>query len=516
VQIRTNSTNSVMSQRSQTTARIRSILGVDQGHDLLPPRVLGGQFGRKVARVVRHWVQAHAYQRSGEFGADVPVIAVSGATGSLLTWSAVVGTQLSPERRQRVAAAHAALSAQDTARVLFTSGSTGAPKGVVASYGNFQAAAASQLDMFAPLLEGDPPVFLDWLPWHHALGGVLNLSRSIVLGATHYIDDGRPVPALFARTVRNLREVSPTVLNTVPSAWTMLATELERDPELARSVFARVVNFAYGGASLPRAVSERIQHVAEQTVGERILFATGLAATETTGVGTYRTWACEDLSNIGVPGPGTAIKLVPLAGDRYEIRVRGPQNFVRYVGRPDLTAAAFDEEGYFRLGDAVRLVDAEDPGQGLRFDGRVGEDFKLANGTWVRTGAVRLALIEQCAPLLNDAVICGHDRNYVAALAWPNVAACQRLAPELAGMGAAELVRHPTLNAILRKRLQSRGGSASLCVERLMLMAEPPSLDANEIADKGYVNQAATRARRAHLVDELFVPEPSEHVARAR
>ncbi|MDE2453330.1 MAG: AMP-binding protein, partial [Burkholderiales bacterium] len=447
----------------------------------------------------------------------VPVISVRGAQAGQRTWSDLVATALTPERRRRVAEAHAALRLQDVARYLFTSGSTGAPKGVATSYRNLQAAAANLLDMFAMLAEGEePPVFLDWLPWHHALGGVLNLGRSILLGATHYIDDGRPLPGRFERTVRNLREVSPTLLTTVPAAWAMLAGELERDPVLARSIFSRVVNFGYGGASLPRDVSERIQRAAERTVGERIVFGTGLAATETTGVGTYRTWACEDLSNIGAPAPGTEIKLVPLEAGRYEIRIRGAHNFGGYVKRPDLTAAAFDDEGYFCLGDAVRLIDAADPCQGLRFDGRVAEDFKLVSGTWVRTGAVRLGLIEQCAPLLTDAVICGHDHDYVAALAWPNVAACQRLAPELAGLDAAALAQHPTLVAVLGERLRSHGGTASLRVERMMLMAEPPSMDANEIADKGYVNQAATRARRASLVQELFKPEAAAHIISLR
>jgi feruloyl-CoA synthase len=473
--------------------------------ELVPPAALFVQDAPSFARAI-----------AALDGPGVPVIAVHGVQPGQRSWHELAATELTPARRQRVAAAHAAVQAHDVVRVLFTSGSTGTPKGVPASYRNFQAAAANLLDMYSTLADGgEVPVFLDWLPWHHALGGVLNLGRSILLGATHYIDDGRPLPGLYERTVRNLREVSPTVLTTVPSAWAMLATELERDPELARSVFARVVNFGYGGASLPRAVSERIQRVAERTVGERIMFATGLASTETTGVGTYRTWACEDLSNIGAPAPGTDIKLVPLEAGRYEIRVRGAHNFSGYVKRPDLTAAAFDDEGYFCLGDAVRLIDPDDARQGLRFDGRVAEDFKLVNGTWVRTGTVRLGLVEQCAPLITDAVICGHDRDYVAALAWPNVVACQRVAPELAGLDAQALARHPTLVAVLRERLRAHGGSSSLRVGRLMLMAEPPSVDANEIADKGYVNQAATRARRAHLVEELFHPEPGAHIAQA-
>jgi feruloyl-CoA synthase len=445
---------------------------------------------------------------------QVPVIAVRGAQPGQVPWDALSASALTPERRDRAAAAHAAIRPDDIAKILFTSGSTGVPKGVPSSYRNLQAAASNLLDMFASLaVAEEPPVFLDWLPWHHALGGVLNLGRSVLLGATHYIDDGKPLPGMFERTVRNLREVSPTVLTSVPSAWSMLAVELERDPQLAKSVFARVINFGYGGASLPKDVNERIQRVAERTVGERIVFATGLAATETTGVGTYRTWASDDLGNIGAPAPGTELKLVPLEGDRYEIRVRGAHNFAGYVARPDLTQAAFDDEGFFKLGDAVRLVDRADPTQGMRFDGRVAEDFKLVNGTWVRTGSVRLGLIERCAPLITDAVICGHDQTYVAALAWPNVAACQRLLPELAGLGAAELATHPLLVATLRQRLREDAASASLRVERLLLMAEPPSMDANEIADKGYVNQATTRSRRAHLVDELFCDAPPAHVA---
>ena len=466
------------------------------------------------------FVQASApFARALELFQDdaIPVIAVHGAHGGQLDWQQLAGRTLTAADQARVAAAHAAIGLDDIARVLFTSGSTGAPKGVPLRYRNFHAVAAYMQHMFAALV-APQAVFLDWLPWHHGLGGVLNLGRSMVLGGSHYIDDGRPQPGLLDKTVRNLREISPSVFNSVPAAWVALADAMERDPALARSLFARVVNFGYGGASLPADVWRRVDAVAQATIGERIVFCTGLASTETTGLGTFRSWPSEDIGNIGLPVWGVEVKLVPLDGGdgRYEIRMRGDHVFSGYLQRPDLTAAAFDEEGFFLLGDAVRLADPADPGQGLRFAGRVVEDFKLINGTWVRTGAVRLALLAQCAPLLTDAVICGHDQGYVAALAWPDINACRRLAPELATLPVDALVAHPRVVQALQERLGAqRGGGASLRVERLMLMAEPPSMDANEIADKGYVNQVATRARRAHLVEALYRAAPADHVARA-
>ena len=450
--------------------------------------------------------------------AATPVIAVSGAAGGQLAWADLIATDLTPARLAAIAAAHSAISPKDTVRVLFTSGSTGAPKGVNLTYGNFKAVIAYYADNLG-WLGASQPVFLDWLPWHHGLGGVLNLGRSVQFGATHYIDDGRPLPGLIERTVRNLREVAPTIFTSVPSAWAVLATELERDPALARNLLSNVHFFGYGGASLPRDVWQRIQRVAEETVGERIAFCSGLASTETSGMGTYCGWAGDNLGNIGTPVPGAEVKLRPLDGDdaRYEIRMRGAHVFGGYIANPDLTAAAFDEEGYFRLGDAVRLVDPADPSRGLLFAGRVVEDFKLTNGTWVRTGAVRLALVDRCAPLIADAVICGHDHTFLAALAWPNIAACRRLAPELAELDAAALTRHPLVVAALSARLaEQKASGASLRVERLMLMAEPPSIDANEIADKGYVNQAVTRARRAHLIEQLYQAEPAAHIACTR
>ncbi|WP_244830301.1 feruloyl-CoA synthase [Caballeronia sp. TF1N1] len=489
---------------SRDFARLKGVLR------MVPPATVFVQDAAQFARALA------ALAASGVAGTSI--ITVRNAAPGHRTWADLLASGLTHARSAAVAAAHASIDGAHTVRVLFTSGSTGVPKGVPLTYGNFRAVASYYADNLGWLLES-PPVFLDWLPWHHGLGGVLNLGRSIQFGATHYIDDGRPLPGLIERTVRNLRDVSPTVFTSVPSAWAVLAGELERDPVLARSLFADVQYFGYGGASLPADVWNRIQRVAVDTIGRRIVFSTGLACTETSGMGTYCGWPSKDLGNIGGPVPGSEVKLVPLDGGdgRYEIRMRGANVFGGYLDNPELSAAAFDSEGFFRLGDAVRLANPEDAGEGLLFAGRVVEDFKLTNGTWVRTGAVRLGLLELCAPLISDAVICGHDHDYLTALAWPNVAACKRLAPELAELDAEALARHPLVVAALRERLVTqRGGGASRTIERVMLMAEPPSIDANEIAEKGYVNQAVTRARRAHLIEPLFHAEPAAHIACAR
>ena len=489
---------------SKDFARLKGVL------EMVPPAAVFVQDAAQFERAI------NALAASGL--AATPVIAVRNASETQRAWAALLATEMTPARIAAVAAAHAAIREEHTARVLFTSGSTGIPKGVPLTYSNFKAVASYYADNLGWLRES-PPVFLDWLPWHHGLGGVLNLGRSMQFGATHYIDDGRPLPGLIERTVRNLREVSPTVFTSVPSAWTVLAGELERDPLLAQSLFADVQYLGYGGASLPADVWHRIQRVAVHTIGKRIVFSTGLACTETCGMGTYCGWPSTDLGNIGGPVPGSELKLVPLEGGdgRYEIRMRGANVFGGYIGNPALTAAAFDAEGYFRLGDAVRLANAADPGEGLLFAGRVVEDFKLMNGTWVRTGAVRLALLDLCAPLISDAVICGHDRDFLSALAWPNVAACRRLAPELAELDAAALAEHPIVVAALRERLAAqKGGGASMTIERVILMAEPPSIDANEIAEKGYVNQAVTRSRRAHLIEPLYHAKPAAHIACVR
>lgn len=491
-------TSAAYSLQSKDFARLKDI------HGLLTPAAVFVQSATAFARALEALAMpAHA------------VIAVEDATTGQKPWATLLTTAPNPQRLAQVEAAHAAVRAEHTARIFFTSGSTGVPKGVEISYASIQALIGQFLFAHAdPVYQG--AVVLDWLPWSHVFGGVGNVGRAFVLGASYYIDDGRPVAGQFARTLQNLREVSPTMFATVPAAWAMLVTELERDEALARAFFARLMFVSFGGASLPADVYARFQRLAERTVGERILFTSGFGSTETTAMGLNFSRPAEETGNLGMPAPGVEIKLVPLDGGdgRYEIRMRGRNLFAGYLGRPDLTASAFDEEGFYCMGDAVRLAEPDAPAEGLRYAGRCVEDFKLISGTWVRTGAVRVGLLEQCAPLLTDAVICGHDRDFVAALAWPNVVACQALAPELAGLDAEALVSHPVVVQALAQKLRSGGGaSASQQVRRVLLMAEPPSIDANEMADKGYINQATTRERRKSLIETLYQDPAADAVA---
>ena len=413
-------------------------------------------------------------------------------------------------------AAHARITPESIARYYFTSGSTGIPKGVPNTHRMMTSVQAMTIQLY----QGDRariPVYLDWLPWHHAYGGVAHFHRLLSLGATHYIDAGRPLPGQFEATLRNLQDVTPTSLSNVPAAHAMLAGEMERDPQLARRLLSSIESLAYGGASLSRDVWERIERLAVQVSGEKIAFLTGYGSTETSAAGVGCSWGTDELGNIGIPIPGCEVKLVPVADSaRYDVRMRGPHVFPGYLKRPDLTAAAFDEEGFYSMGDAVRLIERSAPVKGMRFAGRLAEDFKLSSGSWVQTGSMRLAALALCSPLLRDVVICGHDRDHVAVLAWPDEKACRALDPTLEDMPLADLVRDPRVVAVLRARLASApAATATQRIERLMLMAEPPSIDANEIADKGYVNQSATRARRAALVEEVYGDPPPAHVARA-
>jgi feruloyl-CoA synthase len=396
------------------------------------------------------------------------------------------------------------------AKILFTSGSTGLPKGVPQTQGAMCALIAAQ-EGLRDDPDADPqrvPQALDWMPWNHISGANVNFNANLHAGGTLSIDDGRPMPGRFETTMANLKEVSPDVFGSAPIAFAMLADAMEKDPELRAGFFRNMRYMGYGGATLSDDLYDRIQALAVAQTGHRVPLTTMYGATETQGI-TVVHWEAERVGLIGLPLPGITLKLVP-NGQKLEVRVKGPTVCPGYHDDPDKTAAAFDEEGFYKLGDACRFVDEADPSQGLVFDGRVTEDFKLSSGTWVSVGTLRPALVAACSPLVHDAVIAGLDKEDIAILVWPTAAAVQQAAAEASGDLPAALA---ALAAAIRTRLQAHNASesgSSRRVARFALLTTPPSIDAGEITDKGYVNQRAALDHRRDLVDALYarIPDP--------
>jgi feruloyl-CoA synthase len=401
---------------------------------------------------------------------------------------------------------------ESVAKVLFTSGSTAMPKGVLNTHGMLCSNQQSLAQIW-PFTEATPPVLVDWLPWNHTFGGNHNFNHVLKRGGTIYIDGGRPAPPLIPITVRNLTEVAPTIYFNVPAGYGALLPFLENDAELRARFFERLELIFYAAAALPQDLWTRLENVAIQERGEPVRMTSAWGLTETSPLATSAHFPIDRAGVIGVPIPGVEIKLVPFEG-KFEMRVKGPNVTRGYLGQPELSAKAFDEDGWYRTGDAGKLQDPDDPNAGLVFDGRVVEDFKLTTGTFVSVGNLRPAVLASASPLLMDAVVCGHDRDYVALLAWLNVGAAREIAgaPE-AELG--ELVRSPAIAEALRAKLRAHNAAnpaSSTRVCRVVLLAEPPSLDANEITDKGYVNQRAALTRRACDVDALFAEPPGETV----
>jgi len=379
---------------------------------------------------------------------------------------------------------HAKVRPGTVAKILFTSGSTGMPKGVINTHAML-CANQQQLAQAWPFVEDRPPVVVDWLPWNHTFGGNHNFNLVLRNGGTLYVDGGKPVPGLVETTVKNLAEISPTMYFNVPRGYDLLLPYLEKDDKLRQSFFRDLDMLFYAAAALPQNWWDRLKKLG----GERLTMLSAWGSTETSPLATSVHFHMDRPGVIGLPVAECELKLVPNAG-KLEVRVRGPNVMPGYYKREDLTRAAFDEEGFYRIGDAVRFADADDPAKGIVFDGRVAEDFKLSTGTWVNAGALRVKLIAAADPLIQDAVITGHDRNEIGALVFLSPAAKDR--------------------ADVRERLQKclvnlgSEGASSLCPRRLMVMTEPPSIDANEITDKGYMNQRAVLERRAALVERLY------------
>jgi feruloyl-CoA synthase len=401
----------------------------------------------------------------------------------------------------QVMQAFARILPDDHAKYLLTSGSTGHPKAVINTH-RMLCANQQMMAQVWPFLEREKPVIVDWLPWSHTFGGNHNLHMVLRNGGTLYVDEGRPAPGLVEKTVRNLREVRPNLMFNVPRGYDMLLPFLEADDEVARGVLGDLRCLFYAAAALPPSTWTRLATVARRVRAEPLWMTTSWGATETAPAVTTAHFRLEGAGSLGIPLPGVEVKFVPNA-DKLELRVRGVSVFPGYLDAPELTAAAFDPEGYYRIGDAGFLADADHPERGIVFNGRVAEDFKLTSGTWVSVGTLRVKLLSAFAPYVQDAVLTGHGREEMCAMLFPSPA-CKALSAEALASRLREAL------AVLR----AEGAGSSQCPARLLVLDEPANADAGEITDKGYVNQRAVLERRAADVELLYAQPAHPRVIR--
>ena len=480
---------------SQDFKKLKSIM------EILTPGLVFAANGTAFARAIAATAQA-----------DVEVVVAENPAGSrpMTSFAELSGSRPTAA----VDAAHANVGPDTIAKILFTSGSTGQPKGVI----NPQRMLCANQAMILGGLEfvaDEPPVLLDWLPWNHTFGGNHDFGLVLFNGGSFYIDEGKPIPGAIEITVRNLRDIAPTIYFNVPKGFEMLMPHLQSDRAVREKFFSRLKVMFYAGAGLPQHVHDVLQDLAVKTVGERVIFLSSLGSTETGPAALACSWDSERVGNIGLPLPGIEVKLVPKEG-KLETRFKGPNVTPGYWRAPAVTAAAFDEDGFYKIGDALKFEDPADPAKGLLFDGRIAEDFKLATGTWVSVGPLRMALIAHCAPLVRDVVLAGPDRDDVAALIIPDIDACRKLAPDLAADAPATVVledsRVKNAFAHFLEALADPDRGTSARINRAILLAEPPSLDVGEVTDKGSINQRAMLAHRAALVEDLYADPPPANV----
>ena len=437
---------------------------------------------------------------------DAPVVlgasAGAGAGGAAVSF----GSLLETTPTAAVDEAHAAVGADTVAKILFTSGSTGSPKGVIQTHGMLAANQAMVADCYR-FLQDEPPVLVDWAPWNHTAAGNKVFNLTFWHGGSYYIDEGKPTPGGMDETCRNLKEISPTWYFNVPKGYEELTRRFRDDAELRQSFFRDLKMMMYAGAGMAQHTWDALEAHALETLGHRVRLVSGLGSTETGPFAIAGTDPQPQSGNIGIPAREVTLKLVPTGG-RLEARLKSPSITPGYWRRPELTAEAFDDEGFYRLGDALRFAEAGKAEKGFLFDGRVAENFKLCTGTWVAVGPLRAALVDHFGALIRDAVIAGEGQDEIGALGLADPAECRRLlGPAADGLGDAELLAHPELRRELAARLSAFAaeatGSATRVV-RLVMIDAAPSIDRGEVTDKGSLNQRAVLANRKPLVAALY------------
>ncbi len=400
---------------------------------------------------------------------------------------------------------NAKVNGDTIAKILFTSGTTGMPKGVINTQ-RMICANQVMIHQVMQFLKDQPPIMVDWLPWNHTFGGNHNIGIALYNGGSLYLDDGKPTEKLFAKTLRNLAEVSPTVYFNVPKGFELLVKHLKADSELAEKFFARLQFTFFAAAGLAQHIWDDLDVLSIEYTGKKIPMVTGLGCTETAPSATFASVEESTSGVIGVPAPGVSIKLVPNEG-KLEARVKAVTVMPGYWRQPELSAKSFDEEGFYCLGDAFAYLDENAPQRGFRFDGRVSEDFKLDSGTWVSAGTLRAKFISAFAPFVQDVVLCGTNRGYITALIFPDWAHCQAILPHDLQETNEDIIAHSAVRDAFKQKLvafakQSTGSST--VVERILLQAVPPSIDAHEITDKGSLNQRAVQAHREDQIALLY------------
>ena len=479
--------------------------------------LMSRDFAKLRGVIAHHDPSAVFVDAPGPFAAALEALDLDGRT--LITSDGAEGTEslagwAETEPAEALEARLAEVGPDTVAKILLTSGSTGLPKGVINTQRMLCANQVQTVHAYPFLLER-PPAICDWLPWNHTFGGNFCFNMTLFHGGTFWLDDGKPAPGPFEKTLANLREVKSTLYLNVPRGYDMLVRALEADTELRDHLLGDLDVLFFAGAALPQSLRERLDALSVAARGARTPIVTSLGSTETAPAATYMTWDCDVWGNIGLPLPGVEVKLAP-NGDRLEARFRGPTISPGYWHAPENTAKAYDEDGFFRIGDAVKFLDPGDPSRGLLFDGRVTENFKLLSGTWVAVGTLRLAVISAASPVLQDAVITGHDRDEIGVIGFPSLPGCRALCPDLGPDATLEdaiarpEIRQRLAEGLARHNAGNRGSSRRIA--RALLTAEPPAIDEGEITDKGYINQRAVLAGRALEVERLHAGTPDADV----